>query len=479
MQRAAALAQPLLGGAVVAALAVSLLAVGAILPESAATPAVIAGSFVVLVVGASTVAPRNLLYLLVVWLAGLGLVRRVLDQVAPSGDVDPLLVVAPAAILALLIPAAREGAFRNLTTLAKAVVVLSALALLGALNPLQGTLTAGFAGLLFVLAPTLAFWVGRGLADDRTAGVVVKLVAVLSLMAAAYGLEQTFGEFRPWDAAWIDESGYAALSVGGVTRAFGSFASAHEYALILAIGIVIWLAYGLRAIRIPLTLAAVGLLGVALVYASARGTIFTLVLALGLMAAARLRLSFPMAALVAAVAVVMVTLSAGFAPASIRSTEEAGDGPAQLLAHQLEGLAQPFDRESSTLGLHFDIFRDGVTQSVSEPLGAGVSVVSLAGAKFGDSTRGSTETDPSNMAVALGIPGFATYLVILALAFREAYGLALRRRDALALVALGVLAVSVFQWLNGGLYAVSTLAWLLMGWVDRTWLRQKALVHDG
>jgi hypothetical protein len=470
-------AQPLVGLAFVTAIAAILLAAGGLLAQPSMGPVVVAASFVVLVVGASAVAPRYVLYLLVVWLAVLGLLRRIFDQYVSSGEIDPLLVVVPATVIALLIPAAAGGAFRNLTTLAKAVLVLSALALLGALNPVQGNLTAGFIGLLFVLAPTLAFWVGRGVLSDAVAGVVFKLLAVLAIAVAAYGLEQTFGEFRPWDQAWIERDGYESLNVGGTIRAFGTFASAHEYALFLSIGIAIWLAYTLRSLRIPLGLAAIGLLGTALVYASARGTIFTLVVALGLMAAARLRVSFPIAALLGAVVVVLITVGAGLTPASVRSTQAADGGTAELLAHQLDGLARPFDRDSSTLGLHYELVEQGISQSYHAPLGIGISAVSIAGAKFGDVAL-LTEADPSNMAVALGLPGFATYLVILVLAFRAAYGLARRRGDALALIALGILAISVFQWLNGGLYAVSTLTWLVLGWVDRSWAKVRSDKHD-
>jgi hypothetical protein len=47
------------------------------------------------------------------------------------------------------------------------------------------------------------------------------------------------------------------------------------------------------------------------------------------------------------------------------------------------------------------------------------------------------------------------------------YRLAVRRRDTLALAALGLLVVMLFQWLNGDLYSVAWLVWLSLGWVDR------------
>jgi hypothetical protein len=47
----------------------------------------------------------------------------------------------------------------------------------------------------------------------------------------------------------------------------------------------------------------------------------------------------------------------------------------------------------------------------------------------------------------------------------RAAGLALQRRDALSLAALGILVITLGQWLNGGYYAVSALVWILLGWI--------------
>ncbi len=71
------------------------------------------------------------------------------------------------------------------------------------------------------------------------------------------------------------------------------------------------------------------------------------------------------------------------------------------------------------------------------------------------------------MAVALGLPGLLAYGVILVSGLRLALSTAQRRRDVLSLAALGIVAVTVLQWLNGGLYSVAFLPWLVLGWMDR------------
>jgi O-antigen ligase len=92
--------------------------------------------------------------------------------------------------------------------------------------------------------------------------------------------------------------------------------------------------------------------------------------------------------------------------------------------------------------------------------------VSLAATKFGGAAH-ATEADPSNMAVAAGIPGLAAYAVVAALVLTRAYRLAVTRRDPLSLIALAVVVITFLQWLNGGQYGVALLVWITIGWIDR------------
>ncbi|HEX2112354.1 MAG TPA: hypothetical protein VHF67_12465 [Gaiellaceae bacterium] len=421
--------------------------------------AIAVGSFLL---GLGLLGWRGLIPLLVVWLAALGLVRRLVSEIAVAAHVDFLLLIAPLGLLALLIAARARGAFVGRTALSTAVAVTSGLIVVGALNPMQGSLMAGLAGLLFVLVPPLWFWVGRGLCDDRTLAGVFKLVAALGVPAAVYGLSQTFVGFPPWDDRWIRDFGYAALDVHGHTRAFASFSAAAEYATFLGAAIVAWLGFGLRLGWIPLTSSALAVLAAAVFYESSRGTVFTVLLALGLMVAARHRFPLPAAAAAAALAMLLVP----FVASRVSPETYASGSASGLVSHQLAGLANPLDPQSSTLLTHLGLVAIGLDHALSHPLGVGVGAVNIAADKFGAVQRG-TETDPSNVATALGVPGLAAYVVLFLLAFRIAYRVAAHRRDPVALVALGVLAVTIFQWLNGGQYAVAPLPWLALGWFDR------------
>jgi hypothetical protein len=425
----------------------------------------IAASVMAVLIGIGIRSPRALLYGLVVWLAALGVVRRLAADLGPAPQSDPLLVVEAMAIAILLVVAIARGALNELSGLAKSVLALSLLILLAAFNPIGGSLTAGFGSLFLILVPMLAFWIGRGLGDDRMLATVLVFVGVLAILAALYGLLQTFDGFPSWDATWISESGYSALNVGGVLRAFGPFTSASEYAGYLGIGFVACLAFGLRLVRAPVAWAPLPLLAVAIFYESSRGIIFTLAFTTALLVAAWWRFPIAVSIVLAAAAFVSVPFVTR-SVASATPVTPVGTG-AILTAHQVQGLSSPFNSHESTLGGHLSLLGQGFHTALHNPVGLGIGSVTIAGTKYGGQAA-NTEVDPGNAARALGFPGLIAYLVVAALAFFKAYSLAVRRRDALSLAALGILTVTSLQWLNGGQYAVAFLVWFVLGWVDRS-----------
>ncbi len=416
-------------------------------------------------------APRHLVLGLAIWLAGVGLLRRLLYGLGSHALLgDPLLLVEALVMVLLVGVALSRGAGRRRTRLANAVLVICLLALVEAVNPLQGGISVGIGGLLLVLVPVLAFWVGRSLVDDRTMRHLLVLLAILAVAASIYGLVQTLAGFPPWDQRWIQavtsNGTYAALNVGGVIRAFSSFSSSAEYASFLGVGLVAWFALGRRKALLPLALGAIALLGTAIVLDSSRGIVVLSVVALGVMVAARARLGLVPAALagVAAVAVLVVVLS-HLGPHQVQGT----GSTAALLNHQVSGLSQPLNPQSSTLRIHLQELGQGLRSGFTNPVGHGTGSITLAASKFGGTAQ-TTEVDPSNAAVAWGVAGLAAYLVVVLVGMARAYRLAAARRDFVALAVLGLLVATLLQWLNGGQYAVAWLPWLALGWVDRSWI---------
>jgi hypothetical protein len=425
-----------------------------------------------LVVAAVGIArPQGLLYTIAAWLIVLGLVRRILTLVAPATGPDPLLLVGPLAVGLLVVAVLQRERFPRRTALSTSVAVISVIIAVSALNPAQGGLAVGVAGLLFLLVPLLGFWIGRTLCTDVVFARLLKLVATLALPVAAYGLYQTFVGFPRWDNRWIldVQQAYQALNVGLAIRPFSTLPSSAEYAYVVAVGLAIWLAFGLRGfLRLPVTAAAVGLLGTALILESSRLVVFLCAAGLVAMVVGRLRISAPVAAVAVLLSVLVVSAGVGRLAPDYYAQGTTG----ALVGHQLQGLSNPIDSKSSTFFIHLSLITEGLRSGVAHPAGLGAGAVSQAAGKFGGTGRQS-EADPSNLAIAAGLPGLAVYLVIAVLAFVRAYALARARRDALSLSALAIITIVFLRWFNGGQYGIALLLWITIGWIDASWIRLK------
>jgi hypothetical protein len=444
------------------------LSAGSFVADPVRVRAAFAGAALLVLVAIGLAAPRPLLFTLAIWLTCLSLVRRLLTGVSSGGAADPLLLVAPLALLTLTLVAQGRGAFARPTPLGKVVLVYTGLVLLGALNPLQGNLFAGLSGLIFFV-PLAAFWVGGALCDDATLRRLFQLIAVLALPAAAYALYQTFVGFPSWDVRWIRAVDFTSLNVGDAKRPFSVFASSAESATFLAIGFGIWIAFVRRRALVVPALAALALLGTAIVFHSSRGTVVSLIATLALLPGVRRGLPLWAGLIVGVALLLMVPVAADVIAPSI-----VGDGaPSQLLTHQVQGLANPLDPESSTVSAHVSLMINGIKSAFRDPLGHGIAAVTIAGKKFGGLQYG-TEADPSNAAVALGLPGLVAYLAFLAIAYARVYRVAAVRRDPLAVAVLAVVTLTFLQWFNGGQYAVAWLPWLAFGWADVAYERLRS-----
>jgi hypothetical protein len=432
---------------------------------------------VIAVVGRST---RGTLIGLAVWLIALGLIRRLIPS-GTGGTVsdDPLLLVGPATLGALFIISAGRGAFRQRTPLASSVLMLSALALVEAFNPLQGGLLIGFGGLLFVLLPMLAFWVGRVLVSRHLMRQLLRVLSILVALDAIYGLVQQFAGFPSWDLRWIHSSGYSALNVGGFDRTFASLSSAQEYAVVLGVGLVLWVALFRRGrfVWTVIQLAAVGLLVTALVFESERTALVLVVFAIGAMAAARTGRRPTGAILVGALFLVVLYFGVSQFSSSSDSQVAATNSVSALMTHLVSGIADPTGQQSTLPG-HLSRVESGIAAGFTEPIGYGTGSITLAASHLGNASLLGTEYDPSNAAVAFGFVGLMLYLLVAGRSLRTVYSLAARRPDPLSIAVLGVAAVTLFQWLNGDLYSVAWLFWLTLGWADQQALAERGELID-
>jgi hypothetical protein len=416
--------------------------------------------------------PMAAIHATVVFLALLALIRRLLIPAAGWTSYDPLLLVAPAVSAFLFLRSFITRERGRLDTLSKSVLVLLFLTILEAGNPLGTGLLSGLGGLLFLAAPLLWYFVGGMVADRRSIQVVLGTVLMLGVGIAIYGLSQNAVGLPPWDAQWVGLGGYGALfvhvdlPVTRVLRAFGTFSSSGEYATYLGIALVIAVASVLH--RRVLAVLAIPILGVAVFLDSSRGIVILVFLAFVVLAGLRTR-KLGLGLMIVMLGIAGALVAAQTVGQSLEANAVSSSNV--LVVHQVEGLVHPLDPTSSTLFRHWEGLLGAVKHGFQNPLGLGTGITTIAGDKLGTGSSG-TELDVTNELVSLGLLGGFVFMLIIVTAFRRLIALYLRDHDLAAACAIGVLIVTLGQWLNGGQYAVAPLVWLLIGWGNREWQRR-------
>lgn len=414
--------------------------------------------------------PRAAVVAITLFLPLLELLRRLLIPVGDWTSFDPLLLVGLVTAAVIVAGLLRQGRLAVEDTLSRLVLALLALSCLEVANPQGGGLVQSVSGLFFFGGPLVWYFIGQSIVDRRLLALLLATVTVLGLSIALYGIEQSFYGLPSWDAQWVTLAGYAALSVGGVTRAFGTFASSAEYAAYLGGALllaVLWLAHG----RV-LALLAVPPLAVAEFVASARGVVVLTVLALLILAG--LRTGSGRVALAVVLTGTVAAVGANhFLGESLAASAEASGNP--LLVHQVGGLTDPLDPEQSTALGHWQLVVDGLLLSLQHPLGLGTAVTKPADETVGQGTvSANTEIDIANAFVAFGPVGGALFVAVIVITLRRVGGLCLRTHQFGALAVMGFLVVTLGEWLNGRYYALSPLIWLLIGWSNGAWLDWRA-----
>jgi hypothetical protein len=405
------------------------------------------------------------------YLVVLALLRRVLIPTTGWWQADPLLLVGPL-VAALLLVNLFVLERRRLApdALSKLVLVLLLVSIVETVNPAGGGFGVGIVGLLYVAVPLLWFFIGRELLDDVTVDRVLGLVVLLGVGVAAYGLAQTQFGHPSWDRAWIEVAGYNALHIGDAIRPFGTFSSSAEYSLFVGSALVVAIALVARGRAAPLL--ALPVLGLALFLASARSAlIMALFAAIVVLALRTRRPGRALVAIVVAAGLAIATFTVFGSALSSQATRSSN----QLISHQLGGITDPLDPNSSTLLLHLTMVVEGARWSFSHPAGQGTASTNVGGVARGPGgqTAGSTEVDITNAFVAFGPAGGILYLAIVCMVLYQAVRCHFAgARTILPIV--GVLVIGLGQWLIGGHYALAPLTWLLIGAVAATAARTPA-----
>jgi hypothetical protein len=211
-----------------------------------------------------------------------------------------------------------------------------------------------------------------------------------------------------------------------------------------------------RAARVAIVVALL----VACFYAGSR-TIFVV----GTMSTIAVALAHRIRRLGRALAVCILIGLAGIALLRLVPLSSDTSTAANIRNRTVAGLANPFDRKASTLGLHIDSFTSAMWEGIRTPLGHGAALVNLAGRKLG-TQQVSGEHDIPNVLLAYGWAGGALLIVLVTQVYRLVGAVVReRRRD---LIGTAIFVLGIFgTWFAGELYLVSALIWFFLGSIDR------------
>jgi hypothetical protein len=400
-----------------------------------------------------------------VYLVLLGDIRRLVAEIGEPSAFDPMLLVAPAVAVVLVIPFLSGLRLRD--PLSKAVLALVVIMGCEVVNPQQGGLSVGLSGVLFYMIPVMWFWIGRGLGSVALVEkLVYRVVLPLGLCAGVWGLCQNYIGFPPYQQAWINSVGkvYTSLYVGSSVRAFGFSVSAAEYATLLEISIIAAVAAYFASHRS--WIMALPMLATALLLSGGRGLTIKLVVALCILWGVRKGKRLNVVK-VLGIALLGITSLGGLSLIAGHFAASGGPGGSAMqdaLAHQLGGLAHPFDARYSSAAQHSSMVTSGFSEGLKNPLGHGLGSTTFAAQKFGsDSTVGSSELDFSDMFISLGLAGGLLYLGVSILGIRAAFRYSRETKMKVGLPVLAILVATLGGWLIQGQYSTCSLVFFILG----------------
>lgn len=454
---------------------VALVAVAAAEPTLARAAVGLLGLAIFVVVAISS---RPLAVALIfVWLPMLGFVRRLLIPFAGWSTNDPLLLVGPAAAVIILV-ASRDEKPPVPTLVSTAGALLLGWSAIQVFNPNEPDLNIAFQSTLFYVGPLLWLFVGRRLGRAEHERVLDVLFWV-GVPVVAHGLNQSFFGLLNFELTWVgvSEQSTAIFLEGFRIRPFSTLVSPQEYGFFVSfVMVLVWTRILYR--RGPaLWLWAYLAVGTLALFLQGTRTVFLLfMIAVLVVTVARFR---SMLALVSAMGLAgllvlwAASTSAADDPVTTDAEGEAVGGASASAAfeHQLTGLLDP---SSTTAPEHIRRIQEGFRTGIENPFGTGASFGTIAGERLAqrEGERFVTaENDFGNVLGGLGIPGGLGLGILIVGGLLGARRLHRARPGPLHLAWLGILVASLTQWLSAGLYATSSLVFLILGGVTvaRTW----------
>ena len=415
-----------------------------------------------------------------------GFLRRVQYLFLPYAQSDPIHLVTPLITLMACIMLLHRRRLRIFceTPLAKLVSILGLIYFLQIFNPLQGGLSVGLSGALFILVPVAWFYFGHAVKPEflRTA---LRLMVIVGLITSLYGLYHLAYGFPSFEQYWLDNTdAYESIRVGKIKRALATFSSAEEWGRYIEMGAIIAFGFGASAANY-LRRAGWFLCGVALtvmvLFTGQRTAIFGLILGTIVLLALGARswrgIVGRLMLVLAPVLLIGILANAPTSDDLQSHGEEERFGT--VLSHSTKGALNPTQEDS--LQERINIWTHLVTEIVpSNPLGMGLGATSLAVNRL-DKGAALPPVDSYfiSSVVTCGLPAALLFMAILLRAnftswraFRNASPGSAQAQVWRVVAAL--MPMLILNSLFGNtftLYSVAPAAWLLVGWISAQELR--------
>jgi hypothetical protein len=426
-----------------------------------------------------------------------GFLRRAQYLFLPYSSTDPIHIVTPVITLlafAMLLQRRKLSIFRA-TPLAGVVSILGLIYFLEIFNPLQGGVTVGLSGALFMLVPVAWFYFGQDI-KPAFMETALRLLVILGILTSLYGLYQLAYGFPSFEQYWIDHTEfYNSISVGNVKRALATYSSAEEWGRYIEIGGLVAFGFGACArnyLRRAGWFACGGALTLMLMLTGQRTAIFGLILGVFmlLMLGARDWRGVFSRLLLAIAPVVLIAVFVQAPTNDDMLSHGSDDKMGAVLSHTARGTLRPGEEESLQERLKNWTFL--FTEVIPyRPLGIGIGGTSV-GAWMFNSDLDLPPIDSYFISTVLtcGLPAALLFMWILFRAMRMSWRAAKHadevyredesdedawRQARVWRIAATLMPVLILNSMFGNtftLYSVAPVAWLLIGWISASSVRE-------
>jgi len=420
-----------------------------------------------------------------------GFLRRAQYIFMPYSQTEPIHLITPVVTLLALAMLLNRRGLRILheTPLAMSVSILGLIYILEIFNPLQGGVTVGLTGALFVLVPVAWFYFGQSIKPGFVE-TVFRVIVLLGIVTSLYGLYQlTFG-FPAFEQYWIDNTEfYNSISVGKVERALATYSSAEEWGRYIEIGAIIAFGFGACTVnyfrRAGWFVCGVTLT-VMLLLTGQRTAMFGLILGglVLLLTGARTWRAAVGRVLLAMAPVLLVALLVKAPTNDDMLSHGENDRVGSLVSHTARGTLRPAQEESLQERLKNWTYL--ATDLVPyRPLGIGLGGTSLGAWRY----NSELDLPPIDSyfistVITCGLPTALLFMWILTRGMRMSWrsfrqaepGSPEARLWRIAATLMPVLMLNSMFGNTFTLYSVAPLGWLLVGWISAGQVREVATV---